>query len=79
MGTQAINGLAADPWEIVVTELLKLGMEEATVRRELRQATANSSAISYINIGRPETILVDTVEGAARRAQAHSQAAEDQV
>ena len=66
-GTQAINGLAPDPWETVVAELVKLGIEEATVRRELRQATANSSAVSYLNIGRPETILVDTVEGAAQR------------
>ncbi len=73
-GTQAINGLEPDPWEIVVAELTKLGIEEATVRRELRQATANSSAISYLNIGRPETILVDTVAGAARRAQAHRRA-----
>lgn len=68
-GTEAINGLASDPWEIVIAELVKLGIEEATVRRELRQATATSSAISYLNIGRPETILVDTVEGIARRAQ----------
>lgn len=75
-GTLAINSLKADPWEIVVAELTKIGIEEATVRRELRQATANSSAISYLNVGRPETILVDTVEGAARRLQAHSQAAD---
>ena len=78
-GTEAINGLAPDPWEIVIAELVKLGIEEATVRRELRQSTANSSAISYLNIGRPETILVNTVEGAARRSKAHNQATADEV
>jgi hypothetical protein len=77
-GTQAINGLAPDPWDIVVAELTKLGIEEAMVRRELRQATANSSAISYLNIGRPETILVDTPEAAALRAKTHEAAADSQ-
>ncbi|MCI3131944.1 CHAT domain-containing protein [Phenylobacterium aquaticum] len=70
-GTQAINGLAPDPWSNVVRALMDLGLDEALVMRELRLATANSSAISYINVGRPETIIVDTPEGAARRMKAY--------
>lgn len=66
-GTKAINGLAPDPWDVVVRALINLGLEEAVVRRELRLATASSSAISYLNVGRPETIILDTPEGAGRR------------
>ncbi|KPD13146.1 CHAT domain-containing protein [Phaeobacter sp. 11ANDIMAR09] len=57
-GNFAINGLAKWPFEEVITALTELGIMEKQARRELRCAVANSSAISYLHVGRPETILV---------------------
>lgn len=61
-GNTAINAGHDEPFEDVIKFLIKQGMEEVAIRRELEIAIANSSAISYLNMGRPETILIDTEE-----------------
>lgn len=57
-GNRAINSGDEWPFEIVISELVKLGLDEKRAWHELRSATANSTAISYIQMGRPETIIV---------------------
>lgn len=57
-GNFSINGMVKWPFEEVITALTELGITEKQARRELRCAVANSSTISYLHLGRPETILV---------------------
>lgn len=63
-GNMAINGgsaaPSAAPFDDVIDELVSKGLDKSIISRELEIAVANSSAISYLNIGRPETILIDT-------------------
>lgn len=61
-GNMAINGLSRTPFDDVVADLVKRGHAAADMWRELEYATANSSAISYLNMGRPDTIVIDTEE-----------------
>nr|WP_197064448.1 CHAT domain-containing protein [Methylobacterium sp. ZNC0032] len=42
--------------------LLDIGINEIELDREIHIAVATSSMISYLNMGRPETILINTVE-----------------
>jgi len=65
-GNMAINGNAEDPFGEVLEMLVERGLKSASLQRELELTVANSSVISYLNIGRPETILVD-VEGRLAR------------
>lgn len=58
-GNTAINGGAPDPFAIVVDALVETDLERADVLKELEFAVANSSTISYLHVGRPETILID--------------------
>lgn len=58
-GNMAINGRLPDPFGFVVSELAKMGLPRQLLLAELERAVANSSAISYLQIGRPETILID--------------------
>lgn len=57
-GNMAINGGNQWPYETVVKELSKHGIDEKRAWHELRSAIANSTAISYIQMGCPETIIV---------------------
>jgi len=50
------------PFEKVIRALVALGLPENQVRSEFRTAIACSSAISYVQLGRPETIIFDTEE-----------------
>lgn len=59
-GNMAINGGYDRPFDIVRDLLVSHGADDQIVDKALAKAVANSSAISYINVGRPETILVDT-------------------
>ena len=62
-GNNAINGRDPDPFATVITELEGVtGMTKKSLELELEIAVANSSAISYLQIGRPETILIDDPE-----------------
>lgn len=65
LGNSAINGRSPDPFSIVFAKLEELGLSGATLKSELETTVANSSVISYLQIGRPETILIDTVERVA--------------
>jgi hypothetical protein len=58
-GNTAINGRAEDPFAVVLDALEKLGLARKSLELDLEIAVANSSAISYLLIGRPETILID--------------------
>jgi len=54
-----VNLLKDDPFAEVRARLIGSGLDTSRVDRELRLAVATSSVISYRNIGRPETILID--------------------
>lgn len=57
-GNMAINGGDQWPFETVIADLVERGIDEKRAWHELRSAVANSTAISYIQMGRPETIIV---------------------
>lgn len=61
-GNLAINGGHDDPFAEVANLLESAGVEKGVIKREMEAAVVMSSAISYLNIGRPETILLDTKE-----------------
>ncbi|TAH37507.1 MAG: hypothetical protein EYC62_01075 [Alphaproteobacteria bacterium] len=46
------------PFEFVVSKLIDVGIDEQIVRKELYEAAISSTAISYLQLGRPETIIV---------------------
>jgi hypothetical protein len=61
-GNEAINDGTANPFG-VVHELLKAqGLVKSSVNSELEIAVANSPAISYLQLGRPEAILIEIEE-----------------
>lgn len=62
LGNQAINGMSDTPFEDVLDLLEKAGVTKEVVRTRLELAIANSSVLAYLNIGRPETILIDSEE-----------------
>lgn len=64
-GNLAINSNAADPFAVVIDSLENAGVDRATALKELEFVIANSSAISYLQIGRPETIIIDDAERAS--------------
>ncbi|EFH10550.1 CHAT domain-containing protein [Teichococcus cervicalis] len=64
-----INAGAPDPFSAVRARLVNEGLSEAVAGRILREAVAASTAISYLNMGRPETVLLDTEAAMAARAR----------
>jgi hypothetical protein len=58
-GNHAINGRADDPFGVVLDALEKTGLAKSALKLDLETAVANSSALSYLLIGRPETIIID--------------------
>lgn len=58
LGNMAINGMSEAPFEEVIEILAAENLDEKMLKHELDIAVATSSAISYINIGRPETIII---------------------
>lgn len=58
-GNLAINGGDLEPFEIVINLLKEKGIDESKLRSGLEEAVANSAVISYLQIGRPETIVID--------------------
>jgi hypothetical protein len=58
-GNNAINGRADDPFGVVFDELEKIGLTKASLKLDLEAAVANSSALSYLLIGRAATIDID--------------------
>ena len=59
-GNMAINGGHDDPFSYISGLLCDTGVDSKEVAGELKAAIATSSALSYINVGRPETIFLDT-------------------
>ena len=57
-GNAAINSTQIWPFESIVDLVVEKGVDESLARRELFASTANSTAISYLHMGRPETIVV---------------------
>lgn len=55
-----INGGAEDPFGELVRRVVEGGIEQAKASREFQLTVATSSPISYVHLGRPETITVDT-------------------
>lgn len=66
-GNRAINSNQEDPLGQVLSMLEKLGHDRAMLQRELQFAVANSDIISYLHIGRPETILIDDPDRIAKQ------------
>lgn len=71
-GNTAINGDEQWPYETVIAELSRRGVDEKKAWHELRSATANSTAISYLQMGCPETIIVHPDEDFRDEARADS-------
>lgn len=61
-GNFAINAELDEPFHHIFAELEKLGIERAVLGRAMESAVAHSNVISYVHIGRPETILIDNPE-----------------
>ncbi|NLS20322.1 hypothetical protein HGP16_27715 [Rhizobium sp. P40RR-XXII] len=59
-GNLAINGGAPSPFEDVIDLLETAGLSREGAKAKLDMALANSDVLSYVNIGRPETILIDS-------------------
>lgn len=57
-GNVAINGGHPWPFEAVVEKLEELGLDRKRMLHELRSAAANSTAISYLQLGRSESIII---------------------
>lgn len=62
-GNLAINSGDKWPFETVISKASERGIDRRVLIRELRAATANSTAISYLQLGRPETIIVHPDNG----------------
>jgi hypothetical protein len=61
-GNISINSGQPDPFGVTISRLEGLGLTRAEIMANLELAVANSSVISYLQIGRPETILIDRRE-----------------
>ncbi len=62
-GNMQINGGKEWPFEKVIASLVDCGVDEKLAWRELQAATVNSTAISYLQLGRPETIIIHPDDG----------------
>lgn len=58
-GNMAINSFQPTPFDHVLETLENIGLLRDNLEYELQLAVAFSSAISYLQVGRPETILID--------------------
>lgn len=57
-GNYAINFGRASPFDDVIGLLEEVGVMRDTAKAKLELALANSTVLAYLNIGRPETILI---------------------
>jgi hypothetical protein len=65
-GNHAINGRTEDPFSVIMDALERVGLSQSGLKLDLETVVANSSAISYLLVGRPETILIDDRERESR-------------
>lgn len=61
-GNRAINGGSIDPFAEILQNYQDVGVSKQDLMRVIEMTIANSSAISYIHLGRPETISIDLSE-----------------
>lgn len=61
-GNEAINGEHEDPFAAIFQMYEESGVPRAELKRVSELTIAGSSVISYLNLGRPETILIDLPE-----------------
>jgi hypothetical protein len=66
-GNAWINSAHPDPFGMVMSRLEALGLAKRELVSTLELSVANSSVISYLQIGRPETILIDQRERIERQ------------
>jgi pantoate kinase len=69
-GNEALNGgekpPSPEPFALVDQMLInEFGLPQAELKSAFQIAVANSSALSYIQLGRPETIAIATPEASA--------------
>ena len=57
-GNVSINSFQKWPFDTVIESVCEQGVRENVAKKELLAATANSTAIGYLQLGRPETIIV---------------------
>lgn len=61
-GNAVINGEHTDPFSEILNLFEESGVPRVHLERIFETVIANSSAISYLHLGRPETILIDVPE-----------------
>ena len=61
-GNLSINSFQEWPFDAAIEAASKEGVREDMAKRELLSAAANSTAIGYLQLGRPETIIVHSDE-----------------
>jgi hypothetical protein len=68
-GNAAINSGRSDPFSDILSMYEERGVARADLLRLLEVVIANSSVISYLQLGRPETITIDLPERIERQFQ----------
>ena len=61
-GNVSINSFQKQPFDAVIESVCEQGVREDVAKSELLAATANSTAIGYLQLGRPETIIIHSDE-----------------
>lgn len=79
-GNTLINsGAHLWPFEEIIDGLSKWGIDQSMGYRELRTATANSTVIGYLQLGRPETVIIHSTEAFAELAKSETQVPELEI
>lgn len=76
-GNLWINDGAPEPFDLVKAELVEAGIPETQTSSLFKTAIATSSAISYVQLGRPETIVFDTLERVSAQMAVWKQEGDD--
>ncbi len=61
-GNHWINSEEPEPYIQINNALVSLGISDAQVSAHFKAAIGTTSALSYVQLGRPETIIFDTEE-----------------
>ncbi len=66
-GNIAINSDSLDPFALIIQMLVERGLGQLKLEKILESVVANSSVISYLQVGRPETISIDDKDRVKRQ------------
>jgi hypothetical protein len=77
-GSFAINTNAPSPFESIVEAVIKAGIPASRARSEFELSIATSSATSYLQLGRPESIVLDKPERISRQMEMMARASTQQ-